>query len=205
MGDKRDKSWKLRRKKKKERYSRPGRTQPGFNICDCYIHLNVSDYVLISHCLAGSFLPQTFQFLRISPHCLRPLCLPKLSLSWVSWSAAPGPNHSRPHRPESTLSPFPLFSPHLHFHSVCRQRNDGKSTAKWWTGGRGNTGEEIDAGTRPLSLAEHSLYWKSKKKKKWNRHQKSLSVFSSVTLSASVLQKQCHQRKKICHNANLGM
>lgn len=204
MGDKHDKSWKLRKKKIKRNVTadqeEPSRA---FNICDYNIHLNVSDYVLISHCLAGSFLPQTFQFLRISPHCLHPLCLPKLSLPWVSWSASPGPNHSRPQRPESTLSPFPLFSPHLHFHSVCRQRNDGKSTAKWWTGGRGNTGEEIDAGTRPLSLAEHSLYWKPRKK--WNRQQKSFYVSSYVTLSASVLQEQCHQRIKIHHTADLGM
>lgn len=69
-----DKSWKFSRKKKKRQQ---WRNQPGFGVCvDNIDHfqsrlqyvwaqkwLNVSDYVLISPCLAGTFLPQTFNFL----------------------------------------------------------------------------------------------------------------------------------------------
>lgn len=139
--------------------------------------------------LVGSFLPQTFNFFNPSPHCLHPLCLLEWSLPWVLWSTASlsGPNHARPHRPESTPSPFPLFSPRPHFHSVCRQRNDGKSTVKWWTDGQGEHrwGDRCrDGGVEP-SWAQRKM-----DRKRGNTQRQFFSVSSSGTL----LPEQCHQK-----------
>lgn len=132
--------------------------------------VNVSDYVLISPCWAGTFFPQTFNFLWVSLIVsILFFCKVKFALSFMRHgSTSRTQSHSTTQAWVNFVAAFFYFLPISNFILCAAERNDGKSTAKWWTGGRRNRGEEIDAGSRVPSLAEHNLYWKwTGKKKNW--------------------------------------